>query len=131
MTDTISTLVELIGECDAQGIRLLPADGGSLTIDAAEGALTTDLVARLKARKFELLAMLRPAPEVAPALSVVTTDAPSKPAKPVCRCDSTTWRDVPIHGGQSVRRDCGRCGRFLDFPSWYGKVTGRKGQHPI
>lgn len=39
----------------------------------------------------------------------------------VCKCGSTSWRDVPIHDGQSTRRDCGRCGRFLDFPIWYGK----------
>ena len=24
-----------------------------------------------------------------------------------------------IHDGGSVRRDCGRCGRFIDFPIWY------------
>ena len=43
------------------------------------------------------------------------------PAKAVCRCGSMRWRDVPIHEGQSVRRDCRSCGRFLGFPVWYGK----------
>ena len=45
-----------------------------------------------------------------------------KPRKPdaVCPCGSTQWRDVPIHGGRSIRRDCARCGRFLSFPLWYG-----------
>lgn len=52
-------------------------------------------------------------------------------AKPICRCGSTTWRDVPIHGGRSVRRDCGRCGRFLDFPVWYGKDTGHRDQYRV
>jgi hypothetical protein len=61
----------------------------------------------------------------APAL---TCNAPPKPAKAVCRCGGTTWRDVPIHGGQSIRRDCGGCGRFLDFPLWYGKDAGHNGQ---
>lgn len=55
-----------------------------------------------------------------PAPAVATSDAPAKPAKPVCRCGSTSWRDVPIHDGQSMRRDCGLCGRFLDFPIWHG-----------
>ena len=40
------------------------------------------------------------------------------------RCRSTEYRDVSIHGGRSVRRDCARCGRFLDFPVWYGVRRG-------
>jgi hypothetical protein len=36
------------------------------------------------------------------------------------RCGSYYYRDVPIHKGESVRRDCARCGRFLDFPVWHG-----------
>ena len=50
-----------------------------------------------------------PDAEPAPIINLPTT------GKTVCRCGSTTWRDVPIHDGQSVRRDCGRCGRFIDF----------------
>jgi hypothetical protein len=51
-----------------------------------------------------------------------TPPPPRKPKRPdaVCRCGSTRWRDVPIHGGRSIRRDCARCGRFLSFPLWYG-----------
>jgi hypothetical protein len=47
----------------------------------------------------------------------------AKPRKPdaVCPCGSTQWRDVPIHGGRSIRRDCARCGRFIAFPLWYGR----------
>jgi hypothetical protein len=79
---------------------------------------------RLKAHKAELLTLLRPRPdfdvdnapdaEPAPIIDKATT------AKVGCRCGSTTWRDVPIHGGQSKRRDCGRCGRFVEFVQWYG-----------
>ena len=36
------------------------------------------------------------------------------------RCGSTQYHDVPIHNGKSIRRDCARCGRFLDFPAWHG-----------
>jgi hypothetical protein len=39
--------------------------------------------------------------------------------EPVCRCGSTTWRDVPIHDGRSTQRDCTRCRRFIDFTRWY------------
>lgn len=41
----------------------------------------------------------------------------------LCLCGSTAYRDVPIHDEQSIRRDCARCGRFLCFPTWYGRDT--------
>ena len=119
-------LNELLADCDARGIRLLPSSDGGLTMDAPQDALTPDLLARLKTYKADLLALLRPAHEVAQTLPEATGDAPAQPTKRVCRCGSTIWRDVPIHGGQSVRRDCGRCDRFLDFPVWYGKNTLQK-----
>jgi hypothetical protein len=51
-----------------------------------------------------------------------TDGAEQQLAEPICRCGSTTTVDVPIHSGKSVRRDCGR---FVDFPVWYGKGTLR------
>ncbi len=116
MTD----LAELLADCDARGIQLLPAGHGGLTIDAPQDALTPDLLDRLKAHKADVLALLRPTRDAAPPAPVAAQNTPAKPTRPVCRCGSTTWCDVPIHGGQSVRRDCGRCGRFIDFPVWYG-----------
>lgn len=123
----MSDLAELLVDCDARGIRLHPTGDDSLTIDALQEALTPDLIARLKAHKVELLALMQPFPAVQPPPMPMMKPT----AKHVCRCGSTAWRDVPIHGGQSVRRDCGRCGRFLDFPLWHGKDTGHLGQHPI
>lgn len=159
------------------GIRLALAGDGGLAIDAPRGALTPELLARLRAAKADILAALAPAapcatcgcpifaqhpdgrlacglchrrPEGARLLLVVhrpdgstawadcalereavaagrttgpeaPTPAPAK-AKAVCRCGSTTWRDVAIHDGQSVRQDCARCGRFLRFTVWRGVV---------
>lgn len=120
---------ELLLDLDRLGIQL-EADGERLRY-FPRSALTPDLLARLKAHKADLLAMLRPAPDAAPARPAPTCEAPATPTKAVCRCGGTTWRDVPIHGGQSIRRDCGRCGRFLDFPVWHGKATGHNGQHPV
>jgi hypothetical protein len=120
---------ELLLDLDRLGIQL-EADGERLRY-FPRSALTPDLLARLKAHKADLLAMLRPSPDADAALPAPTREAPAKPTKAVCRCGGTTWRDVPIHGGQSIRRDCGRCGRFLDFPVWYGKATGHNGQHPV
>lgn len=54
---------ELLLDLDRRGIRL-EAHGDRLRY-SPRSALTPDLLARLKAHKAELLAMLRPAPEVA------------------------------------------------------------------
>ena len=123
----MSELAELLADCDARGIRLHPAGDDGLTIDAPQAALTSDMVARLKAHKAELLALLRP------AAAVQAQPKPTmKPtAKPVCRCGGVAGRDVPIHDGQSLRRDCASCGRFIDFPIWHGKDTGHNDQYPI
>ena len=40
-----------------------------------------------------------------------------------CRCGSEKFVDVKIHGGESVRRDCARCGRFFGFPVWCGRAV--------
>ncbi|MGB4726917.1 MAG: hypothetical protein WBH86_05905 [Thermogutta sp.] len=59
-------------------------------------------------------------------LNDLTPDNPPKPTddgdkpKPICRCGSSDYVDHPIHDGQSLRRDCARCGRFIGFPVWYG-----------
>jgi hypothetical protein len=34
------------------------------------------------------------------------------------RCGSTDYVDTPIHAGNSLRRDCARCGRFVGWPVW-------------
>jgi len=59
--------------------------------------------------------------EPAPVAVAETPPAATEPSPWRCRCGSTTWQDFPIHGGQSVRRDCGRCGRFVCFATWYGE----------
>lgn len=58
----MTELQELLTECKAHGIRLIPAGDANLTIDAPEGALTSDLTERLKAHKAELLVILQPGP---------------------------------------------------------------------
>ncbi len=52
-------------------------------------------------------------------------EAPPKPqvqssVAPVCRCGSLVYRDSVIHDGQTVRRDCARCRKFVSFVVWYG-----------
>jgi hypothetical protein len=46
----------------------------------------------------------------------------AKPVPGTCRfCKSDKWKDVSIHGGQSIRRDCARCDQFGGHVVWYGK----------
>jgi hypothetical protein len=46
----------------------------------------------------------------------------AKPTSGTCtRCGSDHFKDVPIHGGKSIRRDCAKCGKFLAFPKWSPK----------
>jgi hypothetical protein len=140
MTDARSRLTELLAECEAYGIRLLPEGDGGLTIEAPQQALTPDLMAELKSHKAQLLNVLRlvggESPQIAlfapgsmgwPELEQRNLQDPTlkkeRDVKPVCRCGSIQSQDVPIHGGQSVRRDCESCRRFLGFPVWYGNVT--------
>jgi hypothetical protein len=86
-------------------------------------AMTPELLDLMKAHKAELLVLLRPKRrDVAPRA------APPTQARPICRCGSTTWVDVPIHYGQSARRDCAACGRFIDFSRWYGTDALQAGE---
>src|SRR5262245_8737497 len=111
----------LLAECEARGVRLIPAGPSDLTVRGPKRALTPDLIERLKAHKAELLNVLRPAQAGGDSRAAATMLALAPP-KPVCRCGSTRWRDAPIHNGQSLRRDCGRCARFIDFPVWRGRI---------
>jgi hypothetical protein len=119
MIGTPSTFHELLAECDSLGIRLLPTGDIHLTIDAPDGTLTPNLMGRLRAHKADVLSLLRSRLAAPPAPAVATTEAGAVR----CRCGSTSWEDVPIHNGQSMRRDCVRCGRFIGFPVWYGTAT--------
>lgn len=182
----LDLLAELLLDLEAVGVRRVIPEGDNLRLIPTV-VIPAALLARVKAHKADLLAMLRPAPEVArvdlrdakqvwqaaldrlegdplfsadlmgvlrsadarwaspevPGGATGTPDdqnidlaarpsgdaterspvpaTPRDTPKPMCRCGSTTWRDVPIHDGQSVRRDCSLCGRFLEFPVWYGK----------
>ena len=43
------------------------------------------------------------------------------------RCGSIDFDDIPIHNGQSTRRDCAKCHRFMGWPKWYGKIMTEEG----
>jgi hypothetical protein len=43
---------------------------------------------------------------------------PELQQEPCRRCGSRKTYLAIIHAGESLRRDCAQCGRFIDFPSW-------------
>jgi hypothetical protein len=53
--------------------------------------------------------------------SMAPIDVPLEIDAPRCSgCRSLEFVDVPIHGGESARRDCARCHHTAGFPLWYG-----------
>lgn len=122
MTITTAALSALLAQCDVQGIRLVPNNEGGLTIDAPQDVLTPELLGQLRFHKAELVAHLPPHGRLK------SRRAGPAQAKPVCRCGSATWLDVAIHDGRSNRRDCARCGRFIDFSRWYGADALQAGE---
>ena len=125
-------LAQLLVDCDACGIRLLPASDGRLTVEGPEDALSPELMDRLKTNKGELLAML-PVDDGPPPLAQAVKasvsadgkwhtlhditrgefdwineafDSHPDPIGPVCRChkEQLWWRS--IYGDHLI---CGVC----------------------
>lgn len=117
-------IVALLNECRIQCVTLHPIGSDSLSVDAPESALTDDLIARLKAFKAKLLALLITESEQ-------NFEAGDTPDAQTRRCGNTTTRDVPIHNGHSTRRECERCGRFIDFPIWRVQNALQNAQHLV
>jgi hypothetical protein len=68
--------------------------------------------------------LLRHAQTIRIRLGMEARQPRAVPAEPHCpKCLATEFRDLPIHGGQSVRRDCAMCGRFVAFPIWCGEPS--------
>lgn len=120
----MTAAADLLTELQARGVALV-ADGDRLRFHPRH-KVTGNLLDRLREHKPELLGILARREAAPPTPQDAHGGAGPAPPhapirRPICRCGSTTWRDVPIHNGQSTRRDCGRCGRFISFPVWYGQ----------
>ena len=74
----MNDLPELLADCDAHGIRLMPAGDGGLTIDAPQDALTPGLMERLKSHKGELMVILQP------EAAAITLQGPRFSPSPSC-----------------------------------------------
>ncbi len=140
-----------MADLDRLGIRL-EAHGDRLGY-FPRSAVTPDLARGMKARKPELLAALRGDDEPKfviplmnpdelgpegwpidavpwsvswdPVTGSVTARKSPEIAPGACdRCGAMEYRDVPIHGGRSTRRDCAQCGRFRSWPTWSSRSDG-------
>jgi hypothetical protein len=92
---------QLLADLSRRGIKL-EARGAQLRFHP-KTVVGPRLLLTLRRHKAELLALLQGKPVPCP------------------RCRATGTLDVAIHDGQSVRRDCAQCGRFVEFAVWYGR----------
>ena len=116
----------VVGIHKGELLALLRAAADALTIDRTDAAAVWQAaLGRLEADPLfprDKLDGLRAADVRWATTEPASRGAQATPVNAVCRCGSTTWRDTPIHGGQSIRRDCGGCQRFLSFPIWHGEA---------
>jgi len=90
----------------------------------------TTLVNEIRVYKGDLLAALKSCALEADKYRTEPAVASAPEARRLCpRCGAKQSRDVPIHGGRSVRRDCAKCQRFLEFPVWYSGDALRIEKH--
>jgi hypothetical protein len=119
-----------------EGTKITAAHGLSCeqSDSLAESELTKDVQASELGDRWqedEALALLRKSSEdeYVPEIVEDNVNQNSHVPTPVCRCGSTTWRDVvlehPPHNGTTVRRDCSRCTRFLEFVTWHGEPVSK------
>jgi hypothetical protein len=114
-------LDELLADCDARGIRLVPAGDGGLTIDAPKDALTPDLIGRLKSHKAELLAILRPAEGPGGLTAAPADDHPKRVAsRPEASPEAIRWEDCI-----DPPDPCPKCGSLELWQSAAGDLFGR------
>jgi len=116
----MSTAKELLAQCAALGVRLIPEGGSGLQIDFPSSGLPPGLIDSLSCHKLQILALLAGTSPAPPCPGAAVQEGTS--AQVICRCGSSEWIDTPIHNGQSHRRDCARCGWHIGFPWWHGKA---------
>ncbi len=51
---------------------------------------------------------------------------PEPQENPCRRCGNRKTYLAILHAGESLRRDCAKCGRFYDFPSWHNREETAK-----
>ena len=119
---------QLLADLTQRGVRL-EASGDRLRF-TPRSAVTADLAQRMKAHKAELLVLVSRSTRsgkgivrVAPSSTIMPWIRWLRFPDQCDRCESIAYQDYPIHDGQSMRRDCTQCGRFIRFVLWYGQPS--------
>ena len=108
------TTAQLLSDLVSRGIELR-VRGDNLCFRPAERLNSADIES-IRRHKVPLLRLLR-----AEGAVYRNPAADPRPHLTCDRCEATDYRETPIHDGQSLRRDCARCHRFLGWPCWYGQ----------
>lgn len=127
MNATYGRLDALLDELAALGVKLEPTGDENLTIDAPKGALTSDLIARLKTSKVDLLWRLRTSGTIGRHQCATASEYPVE--APVAGPE--TDDDCPEDGVEVIDpvewNGCPTCGR-LD--AWQSEAGDRFGRTP-
>jgi hypothetical protein len=112
------TPVDILFELARLGVRVERTEECPLRFIAPRGRLNDALKAEIRRNLLGIHQEL-----AKPAQPILAHPlASEEPDGPECtRCGSTDRVEVPIHAGQSVRRDCGRCGFPCGHSVWYGR----------
>jgi hypothetical protein len=137
------TTTSLLADLKSRGVVLTQVDG-DIQIQSPKGELTDDDILVIRDHKPELIDLLTvpsrwgeyhdaiahafAKPSTREEIGPLWMTDPdgwlvsipwAKPTPGTCdRCGSDQHKDFPIHGGQSIRRDCAKCGRFISWPNW-------------
>jgi hypothetical protein len=57
---------------------------------------------------------------------VQIVDEPGQQESPCKRCGNSNTYLAILHTGESLRRDCAICGRFVEFPNWHNREATAK-----
>ena len=109
------TTAELLSDLISRGVEF-QAHGEKLRFRPTSRLTPAD-VDNIRRHKAALLGLLR-----AEGLVYRHPAADPRPLDVCDRCGAAAYTDTPIHSGQSLRRDCGRCRRFMGWPRWYGQT---------
>lgn len=113
-----------------EALEILDASGGRLNL--VGGRVNVVVGQEIPEAAWQALALHRDelASSLAAPREVPTTRLPPPAGADLCdRCGATETTDVVIHDGQSIRRDCARCGRFIRFSVWYGEPKTKESMH--
>ena len=92
-------LNELLADCDARGIRLLPSSDGGLTMDAPQDAVTPELLDELRQHKSDLLRLLSDDPRGQTEYSRLVAEMMDRVAEAFpagCDISEQDWRRLDV-----------------------------------